>query len=148
VSRAILAWYFPRVFTAGRARDILYSYDGSNLSLFIDGIREPLTYRLGPGTDLARFMRLVRPSELEGYNYIYYILVFCPAGAILGIAARKLTPLNFSAGLWLATGFLIPAVLLEWILVSTSGRSLLFDYIGLSGLLAVGGSLWINGDRF
>lgn len=148
VSHAILAWYFPRVFTAGRARDILYSYDGSNLSLSIDGIREPLTYRLGPGTALARFLRVVRPSELEGYNYIYYILVFCPAGAMLGIAARKLIPLNFSAGLWLATGFLIPAVLLERILVSTSGRSFSYDYIGLSGLLAVGGFLWINGDRF
>lgn len=146
-SRAILGWFVPGVFTAGRTRDIVYSYDGSNLSLSIDGIREPLTYRLGPGTALARFVRAVRPSELEGYNYIYYILVFCPAGAILGIAARNLIPLNFSASLCLAIGFVMPAVLLEWILVSTSGRSPSIAYIGLSVLLAVGGFLWINSDR-
>src|SRR6202041_2022412 len=76
-SHSILAWYFPGVFTDGHARDILYTYDGSNLSLFLDGKREPLTYRLGPGTALAKSIRLVKSAELEGYNYIYYILVFC-----------------------------------------------------------------------
>jgi hypothetical protein len=147
VSHAILTWDLPSVFTAGHPRDILYSYDGSNLSLFVDGNQEPLTYRLGPGTALARFLRLVRPSELEGYNYIYYILVFCPAGALLGIAARNLTPLNFSARFWLAIGLFIPAILLEWILVLTSGRLFSFAYIGLSALLTVGGFLWINSGR-
>ncbi|MGA8222069.1 MAG: hypothetical protein WB780_10490 [Candidatus Acidiferrales bacterium] len=147
VSHALLTWYLPGVFMAGQTRDILYSYDGSNLSLFIDGVRQPLTYRLSPGTTLARFVRGVKASELEGYNYIYYILVFCPAGALLGIAARNLTPLNPPAFLWLAIGLLIPPFLLEWILVSTSGRSFSFPYVGLSALLAVGGFLWINSDH-
>jgi VanZ like family len=146
-SHAILAWYFPGVLTVGRTRDILYTYDGANLSLFIDGKLEPLTYRLSPGTALARSVRTVKPSELAGYNYIYYILVFCSAGALLGMAARNLTALSFAARFWLAFGLFIPAVLLEWILVSTSGRSLSFDYIGLSALLALGGFLWINSDR-
>jgi hypothetical protein len=135
------------VLSAGRARDIVYTYDGANLSLFIDGKLEPLTYRLSPGTALARSVRMVKPSELEGYNYIYYILVFCPAGALLGIAARNLTPLNFSSRFWLAIGLFIPAVLLERILVSTSGRAFSFVYIALSALLAVGGLLWINTGR-
>ena len=76
-NHALLAWVIPGVFIAGRTRDILYTYDGSNLSLFLDGKEEPLTYRLGPGTALAKSVRLVKPAELEGYNYIYYILVFC-----------------------------------------------------------------------
>ena len=147
-SHSILAWYFPGVFTDGRARDILYTYDGSNLSLFLDGKREPLTYRLGPGTALAKSIRLVKSAELEGYNYIYYILVFCLPGAILGIAARNRTPLKFAARVWLACWFLIPAFLLEWLLVSTSGRSFSFDYLGLSVLFAVGGYVWINLDRW
>src|ERR1700723_824984 len=84
-SHAILAWSFPGVFTVGRTRDILYTYDGSNLSLFIDGKEEPLTYRLGPGTALAKSVRRAKPGELEGYNYIYYILVFCLPGTILGM---------------------------------------------------------------
>jgi len=146
-NHSLLAWIIPGVFTAGRTRDILYTYDGSNLSLFIDGKQEPLTYRLGPGTALAKSVRAVKSGELEGYNYVYYALVFCFPGTILGIAARNLTSLKFTAFVWLAFGFLIPAFLLEWLLVSTSGRSFSFDYPGLSLLLAVGSFLWINSDR-
>jgi hypothetical protein len=146
-SRSILAWYFPGVFTAGRTRDIFYTYDGSNLSLFIDGKKAPLSYRLGPGTALARTVRRVKPGELEEYNYIFYVLIFCFPGVILGITARNLTPLRPAAFLWSACGILIPAILLEWILVSTSGGSFSFDYLGLSVLLAFGSCLWINSDR-
>ena len=147
-NHSLLAWNLPGVFTGGRTRDILYTYDGSNLSLFIDGKEEPLTYRLGPGTALAKSVRRIKSGELEGYNYIYYTLVFCFPGTILGIVARNLTPLKFTACVWLACGFLIPAFLLEWILVSTSGRSFSFDYLGLSALIAAGGFLWINIDRW
>ena len=146
-SHAILAWYYPRIFTAGRIRDILYTYDGSNLSLFIDGKEETLTYRLSPGTALVKSVRRIQTGELEGYNYIYYILIFCLPGAILGLAARSLPPPRAAASLWRASGFLIPALVLEWILVTTSGRSFSSLYLGLSVLLAVGSFLWINSDR-
>jgi VanZ family protein len=147
-NHSLLAWIIPGVFTAGRTRDILYTYDGSNLALFLDGKEEPLTYRLGPGTALAKSVRLVKPAELEGYNYIYYILIFCLPGAILGIVARNLPPPRVPTFLWLGCGVLFPAVLLEWLLVSTSGRSFSFHYLGLSLLLAAGGFLWINIDRW
>ena len=146
-SHAVLAWYYPRIFTAGRTRDILYTYDGSNLSLFIDGKQETLTYRLGPGAALVKFARRIQPGELEGSNYIYYILIFCLPGAILGLAARNLPPPRAGKSLWLAAALLIPAILLEWILVSTSGRSFSSLYLGLSLLLAVGSFLWMNSDR-
>jgi hypothetical protein len=146
-SHAILAWYYPRIFAAGRTREILYTYDGSNLSLFIDGKEETLIYRLGPGAALAKSVRRIQPGELEGYNYIYYILIFCLPGAILGLVARDPPPPSAAKSLGLASIFLVPAVLLEWILVSTSGRSSSSLYLGLSLLLAVGSFLWINSDR-
>jgi hypothetical protein len=146
-SHAILAWYHPRIFAAGRTREILYTYDGSNLSLFIDGKEETLIYRLGPGAALAKSVRRIQPGELEGYNYIYYILIFCLPGAILGLVARDPPPPSAAKSLGLASIFLVPAVLLEWILVSTSGRSSSSLYLGLSLLLAVGSFLWINSDR-
>jgi hypothetical protein len=142
-----LAWYYPRIFTAGRTRDILYTYDGSNLSLFIDGKEETLIYRLGPGAALAKSVRRIQSGELEGYNYIYYILIFCLPGAILGMAARNLPAPRAATSLWLASVFLIAAILLEWTLISTSGRSFSSLYLGLSLLLAVGSLLWINSDR-
>jgi len=147
-NHAILAWSFPGVFTAGRTRDIIYTYDGANLSLFLDGKQQPLKYRLGPGTALAKSLRTVRSGELEGYNFIYYAIVFCLPGALLGIAARNLTLPPFGALVWLASGILIPAILLEWILVSTSGRSFSSDHLGLPVVLALASFLWINSDRW
>jgi len=146
-THSLLALNLPGVFSAGRSRDILYTCDGSNLALFIDGSQEPLTYRLGPGTALTKSVRRIKSGELEGYNYIYYTLIFCFPGAILGIAARPLPAPRTAAFLRLACGILVPAILLEWLLVSTSGRSFSFDYLGLSVLITAGGFLWINIDR-
>lgn len=142
-----LAWYVPDVFEPDRARDILYSYDGSDLSLYVDGNRVPRPYRLSPGTGLARFLRRVKTSELEGYDYLYYCGVFLPAGFLLGIAARKLKSRFSGYFFWLAVGFLLPPLLLELMLVRVSGRSVSIGYVVFSFLLAVGGSLWINADR-
>jgi hypothetical protein len=146
VKRSLLAWYVPDVFAPDQARDILYSYDGSDLSLYIDGSKVPRSYRLGPGTGLARFLRRVRTSELEGYNYLYYCCVFLPGGFLLGVAARRLTSRFSGYSFWLTAGFLLPPLLLESILVRVSGRSVSPAQMVFSFLLAVGGSLWINAD--
>jgi glycopeptide antibiotics resistance protein len=144
IRRSILTWSIPDVFKAGQSRDILFSYDGSDLSLFIDGAKEPPIYRLGPGTGLARLIRLVRPSELEGYNYIYLILVFLPQGILLGIAARRLNLRNPATSSLLAAAFLLPPLVLELILSRVSGRPVSSGYIALSVCIAIAGSLWIN----
>jgi glycopeptide antibiotics resistance protein len=148
VKHSDLVWYFDDFFERGRVRDIIYSYDGSSASLFLDGIRVERSYRLGPGTALARLFRLVRTHELNGYSYIYYFLVFFPGGAIMGIAARKpAARSNFAARALLASGcILLPPLLLEFVLVSVSGRGFSPGYPMLSALLAIGGSLWINSD--
>ena len=78
VNRSLLAWYIPKVFDVVERRDILFSYDGSNLSLFVDGKKEPRSYQLGPGTALAQMFVRVIPAELDGYHYIYDALVFLP----------------------------------------------------------------------
>jgi hypothetical protein len=146
--RSILAWYVPKVFTDGRARDILYSYDGANLSLYIDGGKVARSYRLGPGTALAQILRMVRPSEFDGYTDIYYALVFFPAGIIFGIAARSEMHSRAAGLVILALSFVLAALLLEWLLVAVSGRSILFGHVVLSICILVAGSIWINTDRW
>ncbi len=146
VKRAILAWYVPNVFTDAKTRDILYSYDGTNLSLYINGKKSGRRYHLGPGTALARLLRRVRPAELQGYNDIYYLLVFFPPGIILGMAAQGITRsslLNLSG---IALYFILPALLLELILVRISGRPVSISHLLLSLSLMVAGFLWIRSD--
>jgi hypothetical protein len=92
-------------------------------------------------------VRRVKSGELEGHNYISCILLFCLAEAILGMVARNQPPPTVVAYLWLAFGIPPAAILLKWILVSTSGRSFSSEYLGLSLLFAVGSFLWMNSDR-
>ena len=140
-------WYIPDVFAVDQTRDILFSYNGSDLSLCIDGQMKPHTYKLGPGTALVHWLGRSRPSEMEGYDYAYYLLVFLPGGFIFGLAVRKLTRPNFRLAIPIALGFLLPVILLEQILVSVSSRPISSRNIALSCCLIIAGCLWANADR-
>jgi len=148
VRRSILAWYVPNVFTDGRLRNIHYSYDGADLSLHIDGEKVARNYRLGPGSALAQLLRSVRPSELDGYTDIYYTLLFFPAGILFGIVARRETRSSAMGLAVLALGLALAALLLEWILVAVSGRSLLSEHVVLALCVLAAGSIWFNADRW
>jgi len=128
-------------------RDILLSFDGANLNLFVDGQRRGRAYELGPGAALAKFIRHIRTPELEGYQYLFCALVFIPAGCLLGLAWRTMTSRWLAKVSLLLPGFILPSVILEAMLVHVSGRAVSFENVGLSILLAAAGSLWINTDR-
>jgi glycopeptide antibiotics resistance protein len=144
--RAFLAWYVPNVFTDTQPRDILGSYDGADLSLYINGKKSVRPYRLGPGTALARLVHTVRPAELEGYNDIYIALVFFPAGIILGLAKPRARPSSGTIHLAIPLGSLLPVFLLEFVLVQVSGRPISTWNLLLSFSLLVAGYLWIRSD--
>jgi VanZ family protein len=146
VSHSILAWYIPGIFTPHQKRDILISYDGSNLSAYIDGLRKVREYELGPGTSLARLIRRVKPSELVAYKYAYYALLFFTGGILVGVACRRLDLKRFIIYLPLGAALLLPPVLLEIILIHVSGRARSLVDILVSFCLALGGSFWINAD--
>jgi glycopeptide antibiotics resistance protein len=142
-----LVWHIPDVFRIGETRDLLYSYDGSDLSLYIDGKLRPAHYKLGPGAALAVFLRRIKPAELAGYNYIYYALVFFPGGVLLGTAARRLPAGKLATYLTFGTVILVIPLLLEAVLVWVSGRPFSLANVVLPVVLVFGGSLWINADR-
>ncbi len=144
---AQLIWSVPGVFNDRRQRDILYSYDGSNLSVTVDGQKQPLTSKLGPGSVLARIIRRVKAAELKGYDLIFYVMVFCVAGALLGFSApyRSLPPRMADLVLSLLA-FCATAVLLELILKWVSGRAFAPGNIALSVGLGIAGLLWSVAD--
>ncbi len=143
-----LASHVPELFKTSKSHNILYSYDGSNLSLYLDGKPQLIRYELGPGATLATFVHhRVKTAELAGYNYIYCALVFFPAGALLGIAARQASRNWFARYGTFALVLLTIPVLLEFLLVAVSGRALSLAALPLSISLMIAGMLWINADR-
>jgi VanZ like family len=141
-----LPWTVPNVFVPNRSRTIVYSYDGSTLSLYLDGRRGALTSRLGPGAALARVLRNIRPAELDGYRDIYYSFLFFPAGVVLGISARTAGGRRMAAWWFIAFWLVVSPLLLEWVLIAVSGRTLWPGNLILSWTLLAFGALWINAD--
>ena len=146
VRRDQLPLNIPEVFTQKRSRDILVSYDGSNLVAYIDGKRDPRKYEFTPGVPLAQIIRHIKVNELEGYTYIYYALVFIPAGVLLGLTTRRIR-WGVQEALSLAVGLVLPCIILEMILVRVSGRAFSCGNVVLSALFTIAGFVWINADR-
>ena len=146
VRRDQLPLNIPEVFTQERPRDILISYDGSNLMVYVDGKRDPRRYELTPGVPIAQIVRHIKVNELEGYTYIYYALVFVPGGVLLGLATRRIK-WRVKEALSLVVALVLPCIILEMILIKVSGRAFSFGNVFVSAFFTIAGFLWINADR-
>jgi glycopeptide antibiotics resistance protein len=143
-----LTWNVRNIFAAGKTRDILVSYDGSNASLYVDGIKIFPSYHLSPGAGLVREFYRVRTTELDAYLVLYDLLIFVPAGLLLGLLARRWNSLGLAGKALLLFALLLPGALFEWILVLVSGRERSPWHVGLCVVLTLLGAWLINADRW
>jgi len=144
--RSTMAWQIPNVFEIGQTRDVLFSYDGLDLFLYVDGKKERRAYQLGLGAALAQFVRRIKANESEGYQYIFYALVFFPAGCIVGFAGRRVAARPIARCLLVVLGVLFPSLLFEIVLAHWGGQELSLGNMALWVLIALAGSFWINAD--
>jgi VanZ family protein len=135
------------IFATGQARDILVSYDGSNVSLYVDGKKTRRVYYLSPGAALAQGFSRMKTSEWDGYIVMYDTMIFLPVGCLLGMVARKMRAQKCAARLLLVLGLALPSVLYEFILVWVSGRAASPWQVSLCLFLTVLGVWLINVDR-
>jgi VanZ family protein len=146
-TRSVLAWRVPGVFVAGKVRDIVATYDGSDAFIYLDGNRVSQIYHLGPGASFMHSFSFIETPSLEGYVIVYETLIFLPAGLLIGFGAEKWSRQKISERWMLALGWVLPAVLLEILLAGMSGRRIWFENIVLSLVFGLGGVLLINADR-
>jgi len=140
-----LPWPVSAVFSEDQISDIVVSFDGSNVSAFIHGKKERRGPQLGPGVALAKVFHRGKPGEVPIYNDIYYLAVFVPAGCLLGIFARKI-----GFGILLApllASLAAAPILLETVLVHSSGRPWSKVNVALSIILVALAVFWINADQ-
>jgi hypothetical protein len=146
-TRSVLAWTLPGVFKSGGIHDIVASYDGSDAFVYVDGKPAARAYRLSPGASLLHVFDYIQSTDLDGYVIVYNTLVFLPAGALLGLAAKKWIGRNPAVLWFVALGWAIPPVLLELLLAMQSGRRVWASNIGLSLVFSLAGMLYVNADR-
>jgi hypothetical protein len=141
-----VAWNHADVFASQQTRDILVSYDGSTLSVYVNGKRLRSNYEFGSGSTLAMLIGRGKATELIGYRYIYYAIIFCPTGCLLALAWRRLAARPRSRLLSMVFGILFPSLLFEILIVTVSGRPIYLRSVVLSVALTLAGCLWTNSD--
>ena len=144
--RSNLVWFTPSVFEAGKVRDIVAVYDGSDAFLYLDGNPTPKVYRLGPGASLLHTFSFIQTGELDGYVIFYEVIVFMPAGILIGLAAAKWFKQKTPDWWLLVIGWALPALLLEFFLAWDSGRRTWVWNIVLALGFGLAGFLLINSD--
>jgi glycopeptide antibiotics resistance protein len=139
--------YVKDIFVAGQARDILVSYDGSDVSLYVDGKKEPRVYSLSPGAALERRFVRFKNGDWGGDLVLYDSLIFIPAGLLLGMIARKVPSRKLTGRFLLLVWLVVPSLLYEFILVWVSGRAVSSWQVSLCLFLTLLGAWLINADR-
>jgi len=145
--RALLEWHVPAGGERGQ-RDLLYSYDGANLRVTVDGKNSKLAYPLGPGAVMARLIHTIRPSELTGFSYFFYAMIFLAGGALFGLLdVPRVAVTGMRFFLLAIAALLLLSFVLDFILVGVSGRPLSFGHVALSCVLGIAGYLWAKADE-
>lgn len=147
LNRMRMSWIVPRVFAPDQTRNILLSFDGTTVFLFVDGRELGHPYAFGPGVALAHYIRHTKAEELPGYSYIFYAIIFVPAGCLIAFAWRKFNVPRIARLFFVTVGCLLPALAFEWVLADTAGRELSLQNICFSAVVTLAGSLWMNADR-
>ena len=146
-TRSALVWTVRDAFEAGKVRDIVASYDGSDAIIYLDGNPVPRSYRLSPGASLLLRRMIIKTADLQACVIVYDTLVFLPAGLLIGVATRNASSKKIF-GVWMVVLWgILPAVLLEILLAWVSGRRIWVGNISLSLLFGLAGILLINADR-
>lgn len=145
-NRPRLAWDVPDAFPPGQLRNLLLSYDGSRLALYVDGQEEGRPYRLGPGAGLASHLHRIKSGELSGYHHIFYAIVFFPAGCLLGLGWWELASVAGLRTMVALLGVIVVPVLFEICLAFAGNTSVWLGNIAFSMLLVLAGAFWVNAD--
>ncbi len=148
LGHAQLAWYIPRIFNdPHRQHEMVYSYDGANLLLYLDGKRLRPNYKVGPGPALAKLLRKIRPAELELYTYAFYTLIFLLAGGSMGLFEPRSAAISHAAMVTIEIlGIGAAATALELILVQVTGKTFSWEFFTLAIVLGLAGLCWANAD--
>lgn len=114
---------FPRVFTHENLQNLILTYDGARLVLYVDGLPHPTTFEISPG---AAIFSLFIDSPLLGSQFcklIYYASICIPLGIFVMLTIDVVSGQIVKRSLAMSVCIFFSAILLESLLVASSGKS-------------------------
>ena len=124
----------PDVFLEQKSRQLLVTYDGSQLWFYFDQPARQYSMELGPW--LAFFRHIFpsnwsTPGDMAAFKALYYVMLFAPLGFIGALIGNPSRARSACGILFVSAAIALPPVVLEGILQATSGKFLSTDNLFL-----------------
>jgi len=127
------------LFTSPDRRNIIISYNGSVLKVYVDGIKTFHKFELSPGAVAFSYLYAINNlypiniSLLSVYKIIWYAIIFIPLGILVSLINKIM-----NKHIILISGvILLPSFILEGILVSVSGRDVILENLFICILFTI-----------
>lgn len=127
----------PEVFSSTNPHNLIITYDGSSLLLYVDGKRSSYALKLDPGIIIFSSLFRLSTYYMIGYkamHYMYYALVFVPLGILITLTVKIMRSRFVIKILIIFGSLLLTPFMLEKILVGVSGRDLKLENLLISML--------------
>ncbi len=148
-------WIVPNVFVDTKPRHVIITYNGTDIRIYLDQVRQSYWFRMAPEMALLRFVQPVDAYQIRLvagsmtiFKLLYDTLLFVPWGFLLTLVvltSSRAFPLRLS---WAFAGVALPSLLLEYILAhlvrgyEINGEYLLLNMAVISGVMVMF-SLWV-----
>ena len=128
----------PGVFAYRNLQSLIFTYNGSELTLYVDEVPSPTKLELGPGSALCS---LFLDSPLIGSKFcklFYYATVFIPLGVLVALITRDMVEHIVKRLLVIVGGTVFASVSLEGLLIAVSGKSWNMENLFISMVMTLG----------
>ena len=117
----------PGIFSTINPHNLIITYDGSALLLYVDGKLSSYSLEFNPGTVLFCSLFPQSTYSVKGYkamHYVYSALIFVPLGILMTLTVKIMRKQFFIQIIINSIAILLPSLLFEGILISVSGRAI------------------------
>ena len=101
----------PNVFANNNLHQLVITYDGSALILYVDGVQRSPSLELTPGAALFSQFFPLSGYNMKGYKALYYGLVFVPLGCLIALILYRLESRLMNRAFILGLGVFLPPLI-------------------------------------
>ncbi|MCF6149767.1 MAG: hypothetical protein E3K37_14020 [Candidatus Kuenenia sp.] len=128
----------PEVFSSTNLHNLVITYNGSVLHLYIDGVLNPNKLELTPGGISLRYLFHPDRYHLVCYKIIYYLIIFAPLSMLYSITVKSISGRYVIKKFIICGAIILSSFIVEAILMSLRGRGLRLENLMIGIIILAG----------
>ena len=134
----------PDLFSTTNPHNLIITYDGSVLLLYVDKVLNSYKLEVSPGGISFDYIFHLNMLNLVFYKILYYAIIFVPLGVLLSFTVKKTGGQFVIKMLIICGGILLSSFIMEGILMSVRGRELRLENLLISMIFTAGPMVFLR----